>query len=252
MSGKIRKFKGKSLVDFPDEYVVIDIETTGMASGKDSIIELGAVRYVNGQETERFSHLVKPDFWKLYYSDRSQVEPVLHHLNDYADHGIMIQIQGTRSLENLDLPYEMNCPVCYVSPFITELTGISNHMLDEAPLMEEVLPAFLDFVKDTIVIGHNVNFDVNFIYDTVIKYTGKPFTNDFIDTLRLSRKLLPQLSHHRLQDLAEYYDIDYSHAHRAVEDVVITQQVFEHMRSLVRSRYGSEQEFLTRACRRRK
>lgn len=247
-----RKEKGHSLVAFPDEYVVIDIETTGMASGKDSIIEFGAVRYVNGQETGRFSQLVKPDLWTVYYSDHRQVEPILHHLSEYATHGVMIQTQGTHFLSDLDLPHEMNCPVRYVNAFITDLTGITNQMLADAPLMEEVLPSFLDFVRDTVVIGHNVNFDVNFIYDTTLKYTGKPFSNDFIDTLRLSRKLLPQLSHHRLEDLAEYYEIDYSHAHRAVEDVVMTQQVFEHMRQLVRVRYGSEETFVSKAYRNRR
>lgn len=200
----IRKQKGKSLVGFPDEYVVVDTETTGLSPGIDSIIEFGAVRYKNHEVIDTFSTLVKPD---SFYSERS------------------------------------NNRIEYVSPFITSLTHITNEMLETAPVMKEVLPEFLSFVKDSYIVGHNVNFDVNFIYDTSIKYGYQPFNNSFIDTLRLSKMLLPRLPHHRLQDLALLYDVDYSHAHRAIEDVYITEEVYKGLYAEMVEQFGSAEIF---------
>lgn len=53
-----REFKGHSLVDFPDSYVIVDIETTGLDPRYNSIIEVGAVKYVYGEEKETFSQLI--------------------------------------------------------------------------------------------------------------------------------------------------------------------------------------------------
>lgn len=99
-------------------------------------------------------------------------------------------------------------PKYEIDEFITQLTGITNEMVMDAPKINEVLPKFMDFIKDSVILGHNVNFDINFIYDNLINEDMNPITNDFVDTLRLSRRLLPELKHHRLSDLANYYNID--------------------------------------------
>lgn len=235
--------KGKKLLDFPNEYVVVDTETTGLSPKEDSIIEFGAIRYVNHQETERFSALVKPDRWTLFYHTWDQIEPIFQELDVYEASGIHITNNKLRQDQFLDYPSYRGVQVRYVSPFITELTGITNEMLNEAPLMKDVLPSFLDFVKDSIIVGHNVGFDINFIYEAVMKYNGTPFVNDNIDTLVLSRKLL-SLPRHRLQDLAEYYGMDYTKAHRAIEDAHMTAQAFEHMREAAIDKYGSVADFI--------
>lgn len=240
---KTVRHKGKKLIDFPDEYVVVDTETTGLSPALDSIIELGAIRYVNHRETERFTQLVKPDKWTVFYHTWDQIEPICKDLAAYEENGIHITNKKLRPNQYVDYPAFRGCQVRYVSPFITELTGITDEMLNDAPMMKDVLPSFLDFVGDSIIVGHNVNFDINFIYDTVMKYIGIPFTNDFVDTLLLSQKLL-SMPHHRLQDLAEYYGMDYSHAHRAVEDAHMTAQALEHMRKLVIDQYGSVSAFI--------
>ena len=244
---KVRN-KGNRLIDFPDEYVVVDTETTGLSPGVDSIIELGAIRYVNHQETERFSCLVKPDQWTVYYHSWEQIEPICRDLMEYEENGIHITNRKLHPSQSVDYPYYRGCQISYVSQFITELTGISDEMLNEAPVMKDVLPSFLDFIRDSIIVGHNVNFDVNFIYDTVMKYMQIPFSNDYVDTLLLSQKLL-SLPRHRLQDLAEYYGMDYSHAHRAVEDAHMTAQALEHMRDLVITQYGSVSGVITKQVR---
>ena len=112
-------------------------------------------------------------------------------------------------------------PMQPISPFITNLTGITNEMVDGAPEINEVMPKFYEFIGDDILIGHNVNFDVNFLYDNLWHYSGLVLDNSFVDTLRLARKALPFLSNHRQTTVAAYYGIATDGAHRALRDCEI-------------------------------
>lgn len=132
----------------------------------------------------------------------------------------------------------------YIDDFITELTGITQDMVDQAPKINDVLPEFFNFIGNDIVLGHNVNFDINFLYDNSLKILKIPFTNNFIDTMRISRRLHPEKSHHRLVDLCNQYSIDYSNAHRALDDCKITLSCFNALHSDVLSVYGNEETFL--------
>lgn len=80
-------------------------------------------------------------------------------------------------------------------------------MLSTAPNITDVLPEFLDFIGDSIVIRHNVNFDINFIYDTCIEILHKPFKNNFIDTMRLSRRLFQQFQKTNPDKIKYYFDL---------------------------------------------
>lgn len=185
--------KGKSIIDLLDSYIIFDIETTGLDSSYDEIIEIGAIRIENNKVVSQFQSLVKPN----------------RQVNDY----------------------------------ITELTGITNDMLIDAPKIKEVLPQFMEFVGNEILIGHNVNFDINFIYDNLYRNNYKVLTNDFIDTMRLARKLLPELSHHRLIDIAEYFNVDYSNNHRSLRDCEITLSIYEKLKLLAIEKYGELDSF---------
>ena len=180
-----RTNKGKSLIDFPKNYIIIDIETTGLSPEWDSIIEVAALKYENGTLIDPFESLIQPD---STLSDGS-----------------------------------------FIDSFIEELTGITNEMLANAPTANTILPQYQKFISDSILIGHNVNFDINFLYDNFMEYLSCPLTNNFIDTMRLSRKLHPEEAHHRLIDLAQRYHIDYSSAHRSLRDCEITQICFNNL-----------------------
>lgn len=117
-----------------------------------------------------------------------------------------------------------------LDPYITELTGITDEMLKDAPSLNSVLPAFLDFIGSSVIVGHNVNFDINFIYDACIDLLGKPFVNDFVDTLRISRRLYPDMKHHRLGDMVLRFRIIGGVDHRALSDVQKTQACFLKMK----------------------
>lgn len=113
-------------------------------------------------------------------------------------------------------------PKYEVSKFITDLTGITNEMLFKAPTIDIALPSFLAFISDSVVVGHNVHFDVNFLYDKSARVLDIPFSNDFVDTMRLSRRLLPELPHHRLSDMVAHFGISQESSHRSISDCKAT------------------------------
>lgn len=113
---------------------------------------------------------------------------------------------------------ELVNPGYKVPPFISDMTGISDDMLQEARSLGEILPEFLDFIGDDIVLGHNVHFDVNFIYDACINCELPPFSNDLIDILRISRLLHKDWQSHRLCDIACGLGINNHGWHRSLCD----------------------------------
>ena len=121
-------------------------------------------------------------------------------------------------------------PYIAVPTFITGLTGISNLMLRDEEDIEHVLPEFLDFIGDDIVVGHNVGFDISFLCAAARRMCGDEFANDYIDNMRLSRRLFPQERHHRLMDLEQRFGLHNERAHRALADTVLTQQCYERLK----------------------
>ncbi len=168
---------GKKLNKYIPDYVVFDLETTGVSAASDAVIEISAVKVVGGQVVDEFSSLVNPGF---------------------------------------HIPY-----------FASEVNGITDAMVKECPSFDVVLADFLDFIGDSVLVGHNIHcFDMKFICRDAMKYWGKTIGNDYIDTVILSRVLLPNQSH-SLVDLAYHYGICADGAHRALNDCRMNQQVFE-------------------------
>lgn len=181
----LREGKGKSIIDFPSDYAVIDIETTGLDPRYCDIIELSAAKYASGEKIESFSTLVKPS------------EPI----DDY----------------------------------ITELTGITNEMLKNAPDISEGIRNFYNFIGDSVLVGYNVNFDINFLYDKLLQLHSLTLSNPFIDVMRIARKALPGLKNHKQLTVAEYYGIPTADAHRAAADCEICNSCFLRLRDEILS-----------------
>lgn len=130
-----------------------------------------------------------------------------------------------------------------ISDFIQNLTGITNEMLSSQPSISDVLPDIESFVENNIIVGHNVNFDINFLYDNFEYYMNKPFTNGFIDTMRISRKVLPGLDHYRLTDIVYELGIEGSNFHRALSDCEYTYKCYETMKALIEVDFGGHDQF---------
>jgi len=129
---------------------------------------------------------------------------------------------------------ELVNPREWISGFITELTGITNDMLRTARTVEQVLPEFLDFVGDSVILGQNVKFDIGFIEEDCRVLFGSHFSNDYLDTLRISRLLFKEYRHHRLCDQIERFGIGESVEHRALADAEQTHRCYEYMMNYMR------------------
>lgn len=174
---RTRPNKGSSLLMFPEDYTVIDIETTGYDPRWNEIIELAALRIRGGEVAERYVTLVRPS----------------HDIDS----------------------------------FIEDLTGITNRDLLTAPFIGEALPVYLDFIGSDVVVGHNAHFDVNFIYDAAERFCRRTFRNDIVDTMRLARHILPELSSHTLSDVAQALGVVRQGEHRALVDCETTYAVMQ-------------------------
>lgn len=108
------------------------------------------------------------------------------------------------------------------------VNGITDEMVAEAPSLQNVFGDFLDFVGDSVLVGHNIHtFDLKFLYRAAKDFYGKTLDNDYIDTLSMARSCLPGLCRYRLVDLAAHYHISAEGAHRALNDCRMNQQIFE-------------------------
>ena len=111
-------------------------------------------------------------------------------------------------------------------PFrIEELTSINDNMVMDAPVIEEILPQFLEFVGDAVLVAHNAGFDVSFIEENC-RRLGQEQTFTYLDTVALARILLPQLNRFKLDTVAKALHINLHHHHRAVDDAECTAEIF--------------------------
>ena len=174
------KSRGKQICCHVPDYVLYDLETTGISCIYDEVIEISAVKVRNGKIVDEFSALVNP--------------------------GRHIPAQASM------------------------VNNITDDMVARAPAFDEVLPRFLAFIGDDVLVGHNIHsFDMKFIYRDCEKYFHQTLTNDYVDTLKFAKMVFPEWRHRRLGDLAQYYGISTAGAHRALADCRMNQQVFELM-----------------------
>ena len=169
--------------DFTHDFVVFDIETTGFSPVSNRIIEIGAVKVVNGEIADKFSTFVNPQ---------------------------------------VPIPYH-----------IEKLTGINDSMVMDAPVIEEVLPQFMEFCKDAVMVAHNASFDMSFIKENVMRQQlNKTFT--YADTLGIARVLFPNQAKHTLDAVCKTMGISLENHHRAVDDAGATAEIFVKMIPLLK------------------
>lgn len=192
----IREMKGMSLLDFPKNYILIDLETTGLSPTYNEIIEISALKIKNGEVVDIFSELIKPE-------------------------------------------YE-------IDDFIAKLTGITNEMVENSRKVKEVISDFMNFInKDDILVGYNVNFDINFLYDNLLRTSNQFLENNFVDIMRIAKHALKdKVDSFRLKKLAKYYQIDTDGMHRGVKDCQVSKIIFEKVQSLILENYKTHEEFL--------
>lgn len=151
-------------------YVVLDLETTGLSKKEDKIIEIGILKVKNDEIVDKYSTLINPEV-------------------------------------NIDNE-------------IQNLTGITNEMVKNKPLINEIKNDVLDFIGKSTIIGHNTSFDIGFIEENF----GK-IENNYIDTVQFSRKLF-DTKNHKLSTLREYLNLNIN-SHRSIDDCVTTKELYD-------------------------
>ena len=191
--------KGRRLNQYIGDYVVFDLETTGIRQDLDRIIEISAVKVKGHKVAEQYTTLVQPGM--------------------------------------------------HIPRAATAVNGITDEMVRDAPGIKEAVQGFLDFVGDGILVGHNIHtFDTNFIYDAALEACGQEVRNDYIDTLYLARKCLPQLSNHKLSDVSEHFHISTKGAHRALNDCIMNQKCYEELGKILEKTRKTQPDILCPLC----
>ena len=150
-----------------------------------------------------------------------------------ASHSEIIEFAAIKIINGM-IASEFKClvkPNFPVSKTTTKKTGITNMMLEMAPSISGVLPIFLTFAKKEIIVVHNANFVINFIYDTCVSQNSKiVFDNDFIDIMLLSRRLFPLEDSHSMVDVARRFGYTIEEEHRAMPYALKVHKCYEYMK----------------------
>jgi DNA polymerase-3 subunit epsilon len=114
-------------------------------------------------------------------------------------------------------------PGAPIAPAVSALTGITDTMVRPAPLVSEVLPTLAEFVGGSVLVGHNLRFDVSFLDAALIAGDRSPVGLRTVDTVALARRLVRgDVPDCRLGTLAHLLDLDHRPTHRALDDVLAT------------------------------
>ncbi|HBY21623.1 MAG: hypothetical protein A2Y24_05470 [Clostridiales bacterium GWE2_32_10] len=116
-------------------------------------------------------------------------------------------------------------PGVHIPEHITKLTSITDEMVADAPSIEVILPQFLDFVGDSVLVAHNAGFDMGFIKSNATRQNIE-VENTVIDTVSLARAIFPSLKNHKLNIISEHLGIKLLNHHRAVDDAGATAEIF--------------------------
>ena len=130
-----------------------------------------------------------------------------------------------RNGEVVDTFNELVNPEITVPDIITDLTGISNDMVSDKEVISEILPRFIEFAEDDVLLGHNLRFDFSFLKQNATELK-LPFEKKGIDTLYIARKKLKSLESRGLEFLCGHFGIEDNNHHRAFNDASVTSQLY--------------------------
>jgi len=134
-----------------------------------------------------------------------------------------VKVSGGKVVDRYSAFVNPDVPI----PFeIEKLTGIRDDMVIDAPMIDEVLPRFLEFAEGCILVAHNANFDMSFIMENC-RRLGYPQEFTYVDTVGIARVLLPNQAKHTLDAVAKTLGISLDNHHRAVDDAECTAHIFE-------------------------
>ncbi len=161
-----------------NNYVAIDLETTGLNPSMDRIIEIGMAKIIDGRITDTYSTLVNP----------------------------MIPIKQ----------------------IAVDLTGITDEMVAKSPKISDIIAAVIAFTEDMPIMGHNVICDFSFVKKAAVN-NNLTFAKMGIDTLKMARRILPELEKKNLVNVCEHLGVNPGNSHRALDDALSSHYIYQKM-----------------------
>jgi DNA polymerase-3 subunit epsilon len=156
-------------------FSVLDVETTGLSSSYNNVIEIGIVKVQNKKIIDTYHSLINPA---------------------------------------RDIPY-----------FITQFTGITNDDVYDAPMFDEIFNNVLEFLDDTILVAHNLPFDISFLRKEFKLCGIERFNPPQLCTLKLARRMFPELKSKSLASVTNFMRVHNDFAHRALSDADVTARI---------------------------
>jgi DNA polymerase-3 subunit epsilon len=144
-----------------------------------------------------------------------------------------VRIEGMRIVDQFQTLVN---PQRAIPPMITKITGITQSMVADAPRIEEVIPGLLEFLEGAVVVAHNAPFDVGFLNYELHRLRSRRLGDGAIDTLPLSRALVPGLVNYRLKTVADSLGAPVSACHRALADAQAVAHVFIQLAGVLETR----------------
>lgn len=183
---RVPQVKYSKVETVPNDYVVFDLETTGLNKFEDKIIEIGAIKYINGVETDRF---------------QTYINPQKH------------------------IPLE-----------VTNINGICDRDVKNAPKAEKALSDFWDFIGNYPLIAYNSDFDMGFIQVNCYNTLGKTVDNDVVDALPLAQQYLYQLPNKKLETVKQHFGLNVG-SHNAIDDCIVTNHLYRYCKQFEDLKY---------------
>lgn len=184
-----------------------------------------------------------------YSSDYAVFDLETTGIRPGADEIIEISAIRVREHQVVDKFSMLVNPRMHIPATASRVNHITDDMVKDAPDLSEALGEFLEFIGGDILVGHNIHsFDLNFINHAAMRIYDAEIENDYIDTLYMARQCLPELSHHKLSDVAAYFRISTAGAHRALNDCAINQKCYEELGKILRQKRKTQPEILCPKC----
>ncbi len=214
---------------FPEAMIALE---KNLKEGMDFKLIYGMEAYFVNNTSGAVSGACDPDF-------RAECVVFDIETTGLSVHNCMITEIGAVKIKNGEVQDRFNTfvdPECPIPEDIVKLTGITDEMVKGAPKYAEALRDFFAFIGNDdetrtvkpLLIAHNANFDIGFIRHFA-KLAGLPFANPYLDTVALSKYINPELKNHKLDTIAEAYELgDFNH-HRACDDAEMLAMIYFHM-----------------------
>jgi len=144
-----------------------------------------------------------------------------------------VVVRGGRIAEQFQTLVNPERPI---PAMITALTHITPQMVRDAPRFREIAPELLQFLQGHVFVAHNAEFDWRFVSAELARATNRQLTGRRLCTVRLARRVLPQLRSRRLDSLAHFYDVTITDRHRAAGDALATAHILLRLLDAARER----------------